>query len=548
VLAYLGKAEGLLRRLQGLSEGLKVKSYSHGAVAALLDVAGKLEIPSLINEYVKSPRPYVAEKPIRNHLTVGITLLLGAIGRVCMPTSKRGWWNWAKGSSCEYLLRCSLSKIDSQHFWDLMDALPIEAIEKIELRLLERVQDIYDLTTDTLLFDTTNFYTFIATTNERCTIAQRGRNKQKRHDLRQVGMALIVTQKDFIPLFHISYEGNLNDTVIFRRVIAKIKQRMVDLGLDIRQHTLVFDRGNNSRKNLAQVAELKLHYVGALTPYHHKKLIEEAAKHFKPVVVGENTFEVYRIRKNIWDAERTVLVFVSDRLRAGQIRGIYQVLAKQEKQLIALQKALANPRAGKRNRSELEQQITDMVKGQFLSGIIEWYLGEKSPGRFNLEYSINPDKLIEVEDKLGFRILITNRHDWGTPEIIQAYHGQSVVEETFKNLKNPHHLALKPQFHWTDQKIRVHNFMCVTGYLLASLIWQQARSNGNFHGTLNSLLDILNNVRLATLLEKPAGRGRPKATWQLEQLSKQESALLETLQLKDFHIKRPKFKGVGVYY
>ncbi|ODS30407.1 MAG: hypothetical protein SCARUB_04480 [Candidatus Scalindua rubra] len=73
---------------------------------------------------------YMSKKP-RNDLTSGITLLLGAIGRVCMPTSKRAWWNWAKTTTCEYLLRRSLSKIDSQHFWDLMDALPVEAIGQI---------------------------------------------------------------------------------------------------------------------------------------------------------------------------------------------------------------------------------------------------------------------------------------------------------------------------------------------------------------------------------------------------------------------------------
>ena len=93
VLEYLGRPDDLLKRLQGLTEGLRLKSYSHGAIAALLNVAHKLDICPLINQYVKSPRPYIAEKPIRNNLTVGITLLLAAIGRVCMPTSKRGWSN-----------------------------------------------------------------------------------------------------------------------------------------------------------------------------------------------------------------------------------------------------------------------------------------------------------------------------------------------------------------------------------------------------------------------------------------------------------------------
>ena len=59
VLAYLGKPEALLKRLQGLTENIKVKSYSHGAIAALLEVSQKLDIPSIINKHIKSPRKYM---------------------------------------------------------------------------------------------------------------------------------------------------------------------------------------------------------------------------------------------------------------------------------------------------------------------------------------------------------------------------------------------------------------------------------------------------------------------------------------------------------
>ena len=205
VLEYLGKAENLLRRLQGIGGTLRVKSHAHGAVAALLVVARKLDVVSVINRHIHSSRSYWPDKPLRNNLTAGITLALAGIGRVCMPTSKRGWWTWAQTASLEYLLRVSLSKLDSQHFWDLMDCLPEDAIEKVELDILRNVQQHYGLGDDTLFYDTTNFYTFVDTANTRCDIAQRHRNKQKRNDLRQVGLALVVTRQDFIPLFHHTY-------------------------------------------------------------------------------------------------------------------------------------------------------------------------------------------------------------------------------------------------------------------------------------------------------------------------------------------------------
>ena len=547
VLEYLGKPDALLKRLQGLTEGLRLKSYSHGAIAALLDVAHKLDISSLINQYVKSPRSYMAEKPIRNNLTVGITLLLGAIGRVCMPTSKRGWSTWAKTTTLTYLLRCSLSKIDSQHFWDLMDALPIEAIPKIEKELLERIIKIYGLESDTLFFDTTNFFTYIDTTNLRCTIAQRGKNKQKRYDLRQVGLAMVVTREDMIPLFHLTYQGNINDTKVFRTVIKEIKNRLKALGLDVEKHTLIFDRGNNSKKNMAIVRDLHLHYVGALTPYNHKKLIDEAIDNFEELDVSGNVIQVYRDKREIWQEERTVVVFISEKLKAGQIRGIYQSLEKKQKQLRELQESLSNPRAKKRNQEELENKITNLLKGQFLKNLIDWSVSEISEGKFQLEFSINRGKLNEIEDKLGFRIIMTDRHHWSTVDIIKAYYGQSFIEHTFKNLKNPYHLALNPQFHWTDQKIIVHYFTCVLGYQLSAIVWRQAKIGARFRGALDTLLDMLNNIRLGTILEESKTRGRVKATYKLEEMSDEEDAIMEALAIKDFHNNRPKFKGVGVY-
>jgi len=547
VLAYLGKPDDLLKRLQGLTENIKLKSYSHGAIAALLEVAQKLDIPPIINKYIESPRKYMPEKPIRNSLTAGITFLLGAIGRVCMPTSKRGWWNWAKTTSCEYLLRCSLSKIDSQHFWDLMDALPVDAIPKIESELLKRVRQIYRVESNTLFFDTTNFFSYIDTTNIRCTIAQRGKNKQKRNDLRQIGLALVVTKEHLIPLFHLTYKGNRNDTIVFKTIASKLKARMLELGLELNKHTLVFDRGNNSKKNMGILKKLGFYYVGALTPYHHKKLIEDAEDNFELLSVDENKMRVYRDKRIIWGEERTVIVYISEELKAGQLRGIYQSLAKKMKELQEIQIGLSNPEGQKRDRLQLEERIKDIINGQYTKDLIEWSLKEESKGKFQFDFNISIKNLTEIEDKLGFRILMTNRHDWGTEEIIKTYWGQADIENAFKNLKNPYHLTLKPQYHWTDQKIIVHYFICVLGFLLTTIIWRQVKIKIGYKCCIDTLLDTLNNIRLATLLEKSKTRGRVKAEYKLEEMSEEENMIMETLEIIKLHINRPKLNGVGVY-
>ena len=546
VVECLGPTEKLIARLQHEDSQHRIKSFSHGAVAALLVLAKKLNVVSIINKYTCSQRKYWSKQPLRNHLTAGITLLLAAIGRTCMPTSKRGWHEWAESTSSGQLLRVSLAKLDSQHFWDLMDCIPEDAIEKIEEEILKTAFEHYPLQEGSLLYDTTNFYTFINSTNERCEIAQRGKNKQKRNDLRQVGLALTVTQEHYIPLLHRTYKGNISDCKVFGQIITSLKERMEALSIDTKQHTVVFDRGCNSKKNLRKVERLKLHYVGALTPFQHQDLIEAADGKFSPVQVGNVTLNVYRKRTKIWGAERTILVFISTRLKEGQLRGVYQALQKRRRFLCKIQRALSSPGAKKRTKEQLEAILKKMLRGQFMDGLIAYELTELREGHWALTFRTDHKQLIELEDRLGFRILMTNRHEWESEKIIKGYYGQATVEQAFKNIKNPYHLAVTPGFHWTDHKIKIHYLTCVLGYFLATLLWYDAKKHG-FEGTLDSLLDSLNGIRLAQLVEGTGSRGRPKVIYRLEEMSEGQQALAKTFSLSKIHEKPIKIDGVSVY-
>jgi hypothetical protein len=62
-----------------------------------------------------------------------------------------------------------------------------EALQDISARLAARMIEVFDLDTSSVALDMTNFATYIDTTNSRAPIAQRGRVKKKRTDLRLVG-------------------------------------------------------------------------------------------------------------------------------------------------------------------------------------------------------------------------------------------------------------------------------------------------------------------------------------------------------------------------
>ena len=534
ILEYLGTAEALLKRL---TEGVpkKVRSYSHGSVAVMLGIAKELKIVETINKHLKV-------HPFRDGFSVGGSLLLAAIGRVCQPTSKRNWYEgWARNTSLTYLLRMSLSRLDSQHFWDQMDALPTNVIPLIEQDIVETLLKNEDVSLDTLLCDTTNFFTHIDSANHRCTIAQRGRNKQKRMDLRQYGLLLLVSRQDHLPIFHKVYQGNLVDRTVFKEHFMSVLNRFKAICGSLEDITLVFDQGNNSKKMLKDVNE-HIHFVGALSPYQHKALIEEANQFMENVQIRGREVLCYEAQKEIWGLDLKVVVYVSEKLRKGQLRGIQQDVEKLFTRLTKLKKQIAIPtkKGKKRTRNDLEKKIASMTGALSTKGIVLWELTSLEKDAFDLQFWVDKDQLTYLKEKwLGRRILITNRHSWTTEEIVLAYWGQSNVENAFKNMKNPFHLAIRPQYHWTDQKIEVHTFICLLAFLMVMVAYKRARERAGFTGSPHTLLEKLSAIRLATFIESPKKKtkGRYKANYQLEDMDPDILELAEGMGVTDMKLK-----------
>lgn len=118
-------------------------------------------------------------------------------------------------------------------------------------------------------------------------------------------------------------------------------------------------------------------------------------------------------------------------------------------------------------------------------------------------YYLDHDVFEKVKyDLLGRQIVVTNRHQWSSEDILKAYHGQGKVEYAFRNLKNPYHLAIRPQYHWTDQKIRVHFLICIIAYTLAIAVYTKARAIANYQHNIQQLMNDLSTIRLACIANK----------------------------------------------
>jgi transposase len=534
ILEYLGTAEALLKRLAG-GMPKKVRSYSHGSVAVMLAIAEELKIVETINKQLEV-------SPFRDGFTVGGSLVLAAIGRICQPTSKRNWYEgWARNTSLSYLLRMSLSRLDSQHFWDQMEALPTDVIPLIEEDIVTTLLKNGDVSLDTLLCDTTNFFTHIDSANHRCTIAQRGKNKQKRMDLRQFGLLLLVSRRNHLPIFHKVYQGNLVDRTVFKEHFISILNRFKAICGSLEDITLVFDQGNNSKKMLKDVTD-NVHFVGALSPYQHKTLIKEANRLMGNVSIKGRDVLCYEAQKQIWGLDLKVIVYISEKLRKGQIRGIEQDIRKLFIRLDRLKAQIAIPtkRGKKRTRVNLEKKISAMMSSLITKDVVLWQLRPLEKDAFDLEFWVNKDELTYLKEEwLGRRILITNRHQWTTEEIVSAYWGQSNVENAFKNMKNPFHLAIRPQYHWTDQKIEVHAFICLLAFLMVMMAYKRAREKAGFKGSPHTLLEKLSAIRLATFIESPGtkSKGRYKANYRLEEMDPDIYELAKAMDVTDMKLK-----------
>src|SRR2546423_15646991 len=127
-----------------------------------------------------------------------------------------------------------------------MDLLTVPQLAEIERRIGQAMAGQFALDLSGLVLDMTNFATFIDSANEKAPIAQRGKAKQKRHDLRLVGLALVVTRDGGIPVVSRAYPGNRPDVTQFTAVIDELVTRYQGLGGGAGELTVTIVAGHDS--------------------------------------------------------------------------------------------------------------------------------------------------------------------------------------------------------------------------------------------------------------------------------------------------------------
>src|ERR1035438_9511126 len=202
----LGKSDDLVsaaERSHHPPQPLETVVAAFGDAAALLDIAQRLDLIQLLDSILPAKR--------HQGLSVGQYLLLAAINRAVSPTSKVQFADWYRQTVLTRLLPADPAALSSQGFWNHMDLVSADHVLECEKQITQRLIQRFQLDLRALVYDGTNFFTYINTRTP-AELPQRGHNKQKRGDLRQVSLGLLVSADFHVPLFHKVYAGNVNDS------------------------------------------------------------------------------------------------------------------------------------------------------------------------------------------------------------------------------------------------------------------------------------------------------------------------------------------------
>lgn len=527
---HLGTAQSLLEKLTKIDKGsvdeISVKSFEHGAIAALLEIAKELELVEIINR--STPK-------VKGGVSSGLAILFIVLNRLIDPCSKNSWADWVKKTSLfRFYPSIPLSKLSSQFFWEHMQSISEDSLRKIEDELIASIIKKYNLELDLLFFDTTNCYSYVEDRDDPEWLFQYGHSKEKQSNKRIFGVELLITKDSHIPLYHNTYPGNVHDSKLFPDAISRLSSRLKKSDISLSNLTLVFDRGNLSKENFALIDKSEFGFVSALRLGDiPREMFDIQLQRFSKIKEGKHKGMSYHVQKlNLWGAERKIVFYISKEAKEYQTRLLNGQIERSLKELADWNSAIINQSTQHQiDDIKVKKKIEALRRSPYLKDILDISYDSSKPKESRLQFSVNHKAKEDIIIKyFGKRALVTNQIKWSASEIINAYFSQAIVEHAFRSSKDRHHISLRPQFHWTNQSLRVHVFTCFLALLLGQILLKKAELLNCKYPSLPQILEDLTSVRIAAFLKKgTSSLSNPTVEWKIEKTEKSISKLFSAL-------------------
>ena len=158
-------------------------------------------------------------------------------------------------------------QIDDERLYRALDRV-LGHKEAIEKHLVKRLEELFEISYDLLLYDVTSSY-FEGVADPQ--IAQRGYSRDHRGDCVQVNIALVVT-RDGMPLGYEIFSGNTSDVTTVQQIVERMEERFGKV-----QRVWVMDRGMVSAENIAWLNQTQRRYVIGTARTELKRWAKELA-------------------------------------------------------------------------------------------------------------------------------------------------------------------------------------------------------------------------------------------------------------------------------
>src|SRR6266516_2096412 len=511
--AYLGTAEKLAELVQQKSAPVPLSATlrDFGLPGALWLAAKQSGLWPLLESLWPAPR----SGPGPAHY-----LLLAAIHRICDPGPKTEVSDWYDRTILASEWGFPAERFTSQAFWDAFEQILPETsatlapaedpLDQAQLRLLGLWKEKQLVGRWLLAYDTTNFYTYIASTNTRNQLAQRGHNKQGRHNLRQVGLSYVLDGENGISLCHHVYAGNVADVEELPKALERIVKMLDHNQIERSSVTLVFDKGTAALDNTLLLKEAGVGWISAL-PWNQAPPELRDRDIEKVPLCSSDQPGVHAVaeRALVHGQEYLCVLKYSASFASEQLHSVTTSLANVLQSLRRLSMYLTNP-ACRLKKAAIRNKIRRwLLLSELLEDLIQWNLDTEN-GRWRLQFDFNHAAFQKlINHRLGRTLLLTNRMDWTAELVVAGYSGQQHVEQVFRGLKDGDWLGWGPMYHWTDSKIRVHAFYCMLGISLLQYIHKKSQSA--WPGlTMEQMLAELRQIQQFVLLYPPLGEKGPR--------------------------------------
>ena len=463
---YIGSPE----RVSGLTQGqesdvvaLKVEQF--GAIWLACQIDAGVDLCSIVDGIV-SP----ADR--ETGPSVGKYFLYCVFNRMIQSVSKNKLASWYQSTAIQHIRPIDLEELTSKRYWEKWDRVSEKHIEQITQVFFERIWQLDTPRADCVLFDTTNYYTYMAGHTE-SELAMRGKNKEGKHHLRQIGLGLLVARDSRLPLYYSVYPGNIHDSKHFESIMDEMFGIVCGLNKTKERLTVVIDKGMNADGNYSWIDEhSRMHFITTYSTYFAQDLAATPLKHFEPVDIAYNRRLIeegkeqdqllaYRTKGEYWGKERTVIVTYNPASRRKQEYTFNDKLEVIRQELLSMRTKVRDKQSHWKNEDAIKERYSRMCEQMHMFSDIYELTFENAADGLSMSFRKNAYLVERKLSMFGKNIIITDNMDWMTADIVQASLDRWQIEDRFRMSKDDELVGVCPMRHWTDSKIRCHLFTCV---------------------------------------------------------------------------------------